>query len=127
MSVMDRAIDTMIANAVAEALAADEQRLRSAAAKVWGEGVWYGCDTAAHLADAVIALRERCERSEEARKEYKRYLREQHDSIVAMKDQASERVCRCGGASATICDRPHYEVGNVCSRDGHDSVCHDDT
>lgn len=37
-------------------ISADDARLVAAAVKVWGESPW-GCDTAEHLADVVLALR----------------------------------------------------------------------
>jgi hypothetical protein len=39
-------------------IAADEARLRAAEARVWPEGLTFGCDAAEHLADEVLSLRD---------------------------------------------------------------------
>lgn len=58
---------------------ADDERLRAAEARVWPDGLTYGCDAAEHLADEILTLRaQKAERDAEIAR-----LREDHEETMA--------------------------------------------
>lgn len=55
---------------------ADNGRLLAASKRVWGDTHWWGCDTAEHLADEVLALRAQVAELEKQKSELRAMLTE---------------------------------------------------